>query len=200
VSAVPKSQDLALEAEDVITAAAEIFSESGLDAVSMRSVAGRLGVSPVALYSRVGNKDDLLEALGDHLLHDLAPAPGEEEPWDDYALRWAGELRARLGHTRDSRLILRPGREAYVEASKPLVQVMLRDGFDPDAAVQACRLLTWATVGFGAVETGVEPPRRHRRRSTRAGADPAGVEPADVDALFAIHLRYLLQGIEEDGR
>jgi AcrR family transcriptional regulator len=196
---VSKPQDLELDAEDIITAAADIFSESGLDAVSMRSVSSRLGVSPVALYSRVGNKDDLLEALGDHLLHDLAPDPIDGEAWPEYALRWAQELRARLGSTRDSRLILRPGRDAYVEASKPLIQVMLRDGFEPDAAVQACRLLTWATVGFGAVEVGVEPPRR-RRRSSRAGGDPAGVEPADVDRLFEIHLRYLLQGIEGDQR
>jgi AcrR family transcriptional regulator len=194
---VRKPQDLALDADDVVTAAAEIFSESGLDAVSMRSVASRLGVSPVALYSRVGNKDDLVEALGDHLLHDLAPGLLDGEPWDDYARRWARELRARLGQTRDSRVILRPGRDAYVEASRTLVHAMLRDGFERDAAVQACRVLTWATVGFGAVEVGVEPPDRRRRRS-RAGADPDGVEPADVDELFELHLRYVLQGIRGD--
>ena len=68
------------------------------------------------------------------------------------------ELRARLRKARDSRLILSAGREAYVEASRPLVEAMRADGMAADAAVQACRLLMWATVGFGAVESGVEPP------------------------------------------
>jgi TetR/AcrR family tetracycline transcriptional repressor len=39
----------------------------------MRSVSARLGVSPVPLYSRVGNKDVLLDAVADRLLADLAP-------------------------------------------------------------------------------------------------------------------------------
>lgn len=197
MSAVSRPNDLELDADDVVAAAADIFEESGLDAVSMRSVANRLGVSPVALYSRVGNKDDLVEALGDHLLRDLSPAPAEGERWDDYAVRWATQLRARLAEARDSRLILRPARAAYVEATKPLIEVLRRDGFEPDAAVQACRLLTWATVGFGAVQAGVEPPKARRRRS-RAGGDPSGVEPAEVDALFELHLRYLVRGIAED--
>lgn len=123
--------------------------------------------------------------------------PDEGEGWDVYALRWVSELRTRLGQARDSRIILRPGRESYVQASRPLVAVMRRDGFDTDAAVQACRLLTWATVGFGAVEIGVEPPRRGRRRS-RPGADPAGVNADEIDTLFEIHIRYLLQGIAAD--
>ena len=91
-----------------------------------------------------------------------------------------------------------PGREAYVEASRPLVDVLRRDGFAPDAAVQACRLLTWATVGFGAVESGVEPPGRRRRRRSRPGSDPAGVDRAEADTLFDLHIRYVVQGIAGD--
>ena len=68
-----KQPDLDLEADEIVTAAVEIFQESGLDAVSMRSVAARLGVSPMPLYSRVGNKDALLDAIAERLLEDLAP-------------------------------------------------------------------------------------------------------------------------------
>ena len=56
-----------------MTAAVEIFEESGLDAVSMRSVSARLGVSPVPLYSRIGNKEALVDAIADRLLANLAP-------------------------------------------------------------------------------------------------------------------------------
>ena len=92
-----------------MTAAVEIFEESGLDAVSMRSVSARLGVSPVPLYSRIGNKEALVDAIADRLLVDLAPPNAAGEPWDRYAVRWARELRTRLRKARDSRLILSAG-------------------------------------------------------------------------------------------
>ena len=197
MKSVAKTSDFDLDAEEIITAAVEIFQESGLDAVSMRSVSARLGVSPVPLYSRIGNKDALVDAIADRLLADLAPPSNEDESWDEYAVRWARELRSRLRRARDSRLILSPGRDAYVEASRPLVETMRRDGFSADAAVQACRLLTWAVVGFGAVESGVEPPARGRRR-VRPGGDPGGVTPADAEALFELHIRYVIEGIARD--
>jgi TetR/AcrR family tetracycline transcriptional repressor len=195
--AVARASDFELGAEEIVTAAVEIFEESGLDAVSMRSVSARLGVSPVPLYSRIGNKDALLDAIADRLLADLAPPASDGEPWDTYAARWARELRIRLRRVRDSRLLLSPGRDAYVEAARPLVETMRRDGFAADAAVQACRLLMWATVGFGAIESGVEPPRRGRRK-TRPGGDPGGVTPAEAETLFDLHIRYVIEGIARD--
>lgn len=194
-----KPTDIDLDADEIISAAVEIFNESGLDAVSMRSVSSRLGVSPVPLYSRIGNKDALLDAIADRLLANLAPATNGDESWDEYGLRWARELRVRLRQARDSRLILWLGRDAYVEASRPLVEAMRRDGFAPDAAVQACRLLTWATVGFGAVESGAKPRARGRRRG-RPGGDPGGVDPAEADTLFDLHVRYVIEGIARDWR
>ena len=188
-----------LDAEHIIDAAIAIFRESGLDAVSMRSVSSRLGVSPIPLYSRVGNKDALIEAIADRLLLGVAPKPRSGEPWDAYARRWAQELLARLRMTRDSRLILRPGREAYVEASRPLIDVMRNAGFARDASVQACRLMVWATVGFAAVEVGATPPRRSARRG-RPGSDPTGVDASDIDALFDLHIGYVVEGIARDRR
>jgi hypothetical protein len=127
----------------------------------------------------------------------LAPPSNDDEPWDEYGVRWASELRTRLRRARDSRLIVWPGREAYVEASRPLIDSMRRDGFPADAAVQACRLLTWATVGFGAVESGAKPPTQGRRRS-RPGGDPGGVDAAETDILFELHVRYVIEGIAGD--
>ncbi len=189
-----QAPDFDLDAEEIVTAAVEIFEESGLDAVSMRSVSARLGVSPVPLYSRIGNKKALVEAIADRVLIDLAPPNAAGESWDRYAVRWARELRARLRKARDSRIILSTGREVYVEASRPLVEAMRADGLPADAAVQGCRLLMWATVGFGAVESGVEPPPRGRRR-TRPGGHPGGVDATEIDTLFDLHIRYIVDGI-----
>jgi AcrR family transcriptional regulator len=193
-----KLPDFQLGAEEILDAAIEILRESGLDAVSMRSVAGRLGVSPVPLYSRVGNKDALLDAVADRLLRDLAPAAAADELWSSYAARWARALRSRLLQAPDARLILGARRWAYVEASRPLIGAMRSAGFAPDAAVRACRLLMWATVGFVAMEGGPTLADSQTARRRLAGADPAGVTQEDVEELFATHVRYVVEGITRD--
>ena len=188
--------DFDLDADEIVSAAVEIFRESGLDAVSMRSVASRLGVSPVPLYSRIGNKDALVDAIADRLFANLSPARVDDETWDCYATRWATALRSQLASAKESRLILSFGREVFVEASRPLVDAMRHDGFRADAAVQACRLLMWATVGFVAVESGARPPNRPKR--VRPGGDAGGIDAAEANALFDIHIRHLIDGISRD--
>ena len=193
-----KVTEFQLDAESILDAAIEILRERGLDAVSMRSVAGRLGVSPVPLYSRIGNKDALLDAVAERLLHDLAPAASAEEPWSSYAGRWARELRTRLRQAPDARLILGARRWAYVEASRPLIAVMRSSGLAPDSAVRACRLLMWTTVGFVAMEGGPTLADSPTSRRRLAGGDPAGVTQDDVEELFETQLRYVIEGISND--
>ena len=100
--------------------------------------------------------------------------------------------------TADSRLFLQVKRPAYLEASRPLLKSMRRDGMSTDMSVRACRLLTWATVGFVAMD---HPPNANstRRRGRLAGSDPAGVTREEVDELFANHIDYLIEGIRRDG-
>ena len=87
-------------------------------------------------------------------------------------------------------------RAPFVQASRPLVDALRSDGFAPDAAVQACRLLLWAVVGFAAVET--RRPNRGPKRRARPGGDPSGVSRSEADQLFALHIAYLVAGIERD--
>jgi TetR/AcrR family tetracycline transcriptional repressor len=193
--------DFDLDADEIVNAAVEIFRESGLDAVSMRSVATRLGVSPVPLYSRIGNKDALVDAIADRIFANVTPPRVDNEKWDSYAARWASALRAQLVPAQESRLILSLGRDAFVEVSRPLVEAMRHDGFRADAAVQACRLLMWATVGFVAVESGARPPRlpkSGRPKQVRPAGDAGGIDAAEVDMLFDIHIRHLIDGIARD--
>jgi TetR/AcrR family transcriptional regulator, tetracycline repressor protein len=189
------SGEFELDVDEIVAAAVGILQERGLDAVSMRNVADRLGVSPMPLYTRVGNKAALIDAVADHLLLDLAPAAATDEPWPDYAERWCRALRDRLKLTPDSRLYLGAAREPYVEASRPLVAALRDGGLTADAAVQACRLLMWATVGFVAMEQGSPAPTPGARRGRLSGSDPAGVTPEEADELFDLQIGMLTAGI-----
>jgi TetR/AcrR family tetracycline transcriptional repressor len=190
-----KHNDLKLEADDIVDAAIVILRERGLDAVSMRSVAERLRVSPMPLYTRVGNKAALIDAVADQLLADLAPPQGVEEAWLAYAERWCRELRSRLKLAPDSRLYLGAARDAYVEASRPLLAAMRAGGLPADASVQACRLLMWATVGFVAMEQGSSLHAPRQRRGPLSGGNPAGVTPEEADELFEIQIGFITAGV-----
>ena len=75
----------------------------------------------------------------------------------------------------------------------------MRDaGFAADAAVQGCRLIMWATVGFVAMESAAQPPPASPTRRRRSGGDPAGVTPAESDELFALQMHYVIDGVARD--
>ncbi|WP_197319521.1 TetR/AcrR family transcriptional regulator [Saccharomonospora sp. NB11] len=75
-----------LDLDRITRAAIEIADADGLPAVSMNTVASKLGVAPMSLYRYVGSKDELLLAL-------LDAASGEPPPLDgasrrEYLARW----------------------------------------------------------------------------------------------------------------
>lgn len=187
---------LDIDATDIVDAALELLAERGLDAVSMRNVGARMGVSPMPLYDRVGNKEALLDAMVDRALAGMAPAPKRNDDWQTYATRWAHAVRARLTETADLRVLIGSRRPPFVEASRPLIDAMRAVGFANDAAVQACRLLLWAVVGFATVEGRRSDDRPPAKR--RPGGDPAGITAREADKLFELHVRYVVEGIQRD--
>src|SRR6266511_3824875 len=66
----------------VIAAARSLCEREGLAAVTMRRLAGDLGVAPNALYSHFADKTALLDAVLDDVI-------GEVEPPNPHALDWA---------------------------------------------------------------------------------------------------------------
>ena len=64
----------------VVGAAARVADRAGLPGVSMRSVAGELGVEAMSLYHHVASKDDLLDHLADWVFTEIA-LPGTDDPW-----------------------------------------------------------------------------------------------------------------------
>jgi AcrR family transcriptional regulator len=77
----------------ILDAALDIARTRGLAAVSMRAVAERVRVTPMALYRHVEDKDALLDGLVGRLLAEVRlPEPGQ--PWRDALGLVARELHA----------------------------------------------------------------------------------------------------------
>jgi TetR/AcrR family tetracycline transcriptional repressor len=57
----------------IVERALSVMDVEGPDAVTIRRIAQEFGVTPMALYWHVANKDELLAAMGDALLADIRP-------------------------------------------------------------------------------------------------------------------------------
>ncbi|MGW6172130.1 TetR/AcrR family transcriptional regulator [Arthrobacter sp. NPDC055138] len=63
---------LALTRQRIVDAAIEHADKAGLEALTMRAVAGLLKSAPMALYRHVANRDDLIDAMIDVVFSEIA--------------------------------------------------------------------------------------------------------------------------------
>jgi AcrR family transcriptional regulator len=64
----------------IVERALTVMDAEGPDAITVRRIATEFGVTPMALYWHVANKDELLAAMGDALLAGVEP-PEASGPW-----------------------------------------------------------------------------------------------------------------------
>lgn len=128
--------------EQIAETALGLMDEVGLDALSTRALAARLGVKQPALYWHFKSRRDLLDAMNDLMLSGLSAsrAPRSGEALMDFLARGAREFRAGLCAHRDGAR-LHAGTEASVEDLAPSerqMEFMVVSGF---AAADAFDLL-----------------------------------------------------------
>jgi TetR/AcrR family tetracycline transcriptional repressor len=70
-----------LTRELIATVAEDLIREQGLEALTMRTVAARLGVSAMALYHHVADKDEITRMVGDEILARIDLPDPESGDW-----------------------------------------------------------------------------------------------------------------------
>ncbi|MGW4395298.1 TetR/AcrR family transcriptional regulator [Amycolatopsis nivea] len=106
----------------IITAALELLSSGGPDAVSTRAVSSAAGVQPPTIYRLFGDKDGLLDAItvqgyADYLEAKTAEPPAED-PLEDLRRGWDQHLEFGLANPALYRLMTtRPGPSPALEKS-----------------------------------------------------------------------------------
>lgn len=135
----------------ILEAALDIATESGIDAVSMRAVASRIGVTAMALYPYVRSKDALLDGIVDRLISRVQ-LPAATAPWEQRLTDLAHAFRkvARKHPSVVSLLFTRP---AVTPDAMRLVETIyqaLLDAGVPEAEVSRLERLI-STVGLGFV-------------------------------------------------
>ena len=78
----------ALDRGEVVRVALQLLDELGLDGLTMRRLAQRLGVTAASLYWHVRDKDELLSLLAETITAEV-PVADPGRPWRDELWRLA---------------------------------------------------------------------------------------------------------------
>jgi len=78
-----------LSRDTYVEAALQVIAEVGVDKLSMRNVATRLNVSPMAMYKHFPTKDDLLAASLEEFIARADVVPQDDLPWEEWVERAA---------------------------------------------------------------------------------------------------------------
>lgn len=169
----------ALSRERIASTALELIDANGLSGLSMRKLGAELGVEAMSLYHYVTNKDDLLDAVADHL-YGAIDLPMSIDPLDwEQAIRLG--LRAfhdvLLDH--DAALELFASRQVRSARSMGVLhwahERFVAVGLSLEEAHKALHLAVSFAMGHAASETGDRAV---------AAAPPDDIAP-EMSAYFA---------------
>jgi AcrR family transcriptional regulator len=153
-----------------------VLDEGGYEALTIRRLAERLGVVPMAVYRHVTSKDDLADALLD-LAVSKVPLPDADIDWR--------EGLGQLAHAIRDTILLHPGiitplvtKPALGISSLQLAEfgysVMRSAGFDASNTTRSVNSVITYTIGFAALEV----PRR------QAGFTADGTGTTSLDVIY----------------
>jgi TetR/AcrR family tetracycline transcriptional repressor len=161
-----------LTRQRVVTEALTVIAEEGIQALTMRRLAARLGVVPGALYHHVRNKQQLQDLVLDNVLAEL-------DLHLDPTLGWAEQLKT-LAHRLRQVLEAHPGVAGILKTRDPLgphsltraeafLAPLQAAGFSDHQAGLALFLLVDYSIGFAVTTTPTSAnDQRLRDPATRA--------------------------------
>jgi TetR/AcrR family transcriptional regulator, tetracycline repressor protein len=196
-----------LNRDDVLRAALELLNEVGIDALSTRKLAERLGVQSPTLYWHFKSKGALLDAMSAAVMAQsrAITTPGPVEAWQDWLMEDGRSFRRALLAYRDGARLhagTRPG-EAQRASIEARLRLLCAAGFQPGAATVLMMSVGRFVVGWVLEEQSAQAPDAPPS-ATLQGPDPsqypllaegwAQTVGGDADALFERALRLLIDG------
>ncbi len=134
----------------IVAAAIKTAARHGLSAVTLRGLAGRLGVHVTSLYNHVATKEAVLDGVVEQLVAE-ADLPTGVVAWEDWVRRFAVGLRAvaRQHPGAVEALHQRPIQGAQAaESAEAALAAFRAAGFDAIAAYHAVKATTSAVLGL----------------------------------------------------
>jgi AcrR family transcriptional regulator len=170
-----------LSRDQIVRAAIELADASGLDAVSTRNVASRLGVAAASLYWHVSGKGDLYELMFDAIISEI-DLPAVNGGWRDSLRAIARSTRVMFQHHPWAILLgvqpgLGPNNQRYAQAALTALADMTPD---PGLQVEALALLNNYLFGFA-----------HRESAWQRARSNSGLDDAQWDVRLRRYVDHI---------
>ncbi len=199
-----------LSKERIAACAVELADEEGLEALSMRKLAERLGVEAMSLYHHVPSKAALLDAMADELSRSLPPVEAGPAWRRTFAKAAAAWQKLALAHPGAFPLLATRSQATpeLLERFAGAVAALGEAGFSPVGRARAVSSFFTALNGFllAAGEPALFRDVPERRQlplpelSEPAAAALRAVPPEawvlSSDEAFQAHLELVLDGME----
>lgn len=174
---------MAIAKDQIVAAAIDLLNEVGIDQLTTRKLATRLGVAQPALYWHFENKNVLLDAVNAEILarYHLVRRPRPTDDWKKFTLAYARSARTALLSVRDGARInsgTRPTTDQFADAEAALT-LYVAEGFSPEEAFNISLSIARYVVGFVLEEQG-----ERAREATEVPA--ADSNPLDEVAPFPL--------------
>jgi AcrR family transcriptional regulator len=183
-----------LNRERVLRGAVRIAGESGIGSLTIRSLAGSLGVKPMSLYHYVANKDEILDGIVDLVFSEIE-LPSTSADWRSELETWANSARRVLRRNAWAIALLEsrttPG-PATLRHHDTILGVLRAAGFSVTMAAHAYALLDSYVYGFAVQEAALP---FEGRDSADAVAEPImrNFGEGDYPHLTEMATQYVLQ-------
>jgi TetR/AcrR family transcriptional regulator, tetracycline repressor protein len=202
-----------LSRDAILDRALAVADAEGIDAVSVRRLARDLGVTPMALYWHVDDKNALLHALGDRLLGGLDLTVDERVPWPEqlraFVVSFTAVLRAHPSAAMLIGSLPTVASENALDATEVALDILRRAGFSPEEAAHITTQIVRTTTSMVIAELDVIPatgepacteeflrllpPERFPRVIEAAGPLSAHEDP---ESFYDLVIELILAGIE----
>lgn len=183
--------------EAIVDAALALLAEGGLDTVSFRRIAARLGVSGPTLYWHVENKRQLMDLMAEELVRRAGRGPAEPahgQPWWEWLRAHAQHMFSALIATRDAPRVLagnRPSGDSFPEIERTL-WVLVSAGLTPGQAQ-----MTLFAIGAYVIGSATEWQAEAERSSAQPLPDPDDAALNELRAGVLAGQPLLLAAIQD---
>ncbi|GAA1022515.1 MULTISPECIES: TetR/AcrR family transcriptional regulator C-terminal domain-containing protein [Amycolatopsis] len=196
---------MALSRADIVQAALHLLDEVGLEGLSLRGLATKLGVKAATLYWHVKNKQELIDEMAAAMMatawqHDV---PKPTEPWDAWLTWVARTQRAGMLSRRDGALLAVRSSQTddQWEAMEGLLHLLQRDGLSLDDAMHGVGALTNFVLGSTLEEQQAAGRDEAVANTRQPGTFPLSARALtgakDFDAMFDHGLALILDGMRQ---
>ena len=148
-----------LSRERVLDVAHDLLEAEGVEGLTMRALAAKLGVAVTAIYWHVGNKETLLAELGDRVIAEVGAVHGEGATSRDRVCSLARSLYANLAaHPHLVAIVHQQGRHevVFLHARRLLAEEFAAAGLRGRDVVVAVAAILRHVVGSILIERAVD--------------------------------------------